>query len=171
MRPAGRNLALRNSGYPACFRRAANGRNPPNCGVQDRDPQRVLYVDSCRPRSLTSAPFAIGFVRAKRGNSGRCRTVRRTCQMRPACRRCRRWRKKINKLGSSQNLPESTLNGVEQFSAEVSWKTELVSERLGGPNVIAVEGDLLPSGRCDVSEKLVGIISPLERNPSAARPR
>ena len=35
---------------PAHSRHSANGGSPPNLGVQGRDPQRVLYVDSGRPQ-------------------------------------------------------------------------------------------------------------------------
>ena len=55
-----------------------------------------------------------------------------------------------------ESVPNRTLSGLEKFWSGISQGPEGSSERLGGPDVIAVEGDMLPSERRNVSEKLVG---------------
>ena len=50
----------------------------------------------------------------------------------------------------------TTRSGVEEFGAGISWGPEGVFERLSGPDVIAIEGDMFPSERRDVGEKLIG---------------
>ena len=58
-------------------------------------------------------------------------------------------------MGSSQSLFQILLSRVEKLGARISWGPEGVSERLGRPHVIAVEGDVLPAERGDVSEKII----------------
>jgi len=51
----------------------------------------------------------------------------------------------------AESSRKSTLSGVEEFRAGVSQRAELVSEWLGGPDVVAVKGDVFPTERRDVT--------------------
>jgi hypothetical protein len=55
-----------------------------------------------------------------------------------------------------ESSPNRTLRPIEDFRARISQRSEGVSERFGGPDIIAVEGDVLPAERRDVGKKLVG---------------
>ena len=74
--------------------------------------------------------------------------------------------------GSSQNLSrKSTLSGIEEEGAGVSQGPEAVFDRRRRPDIIAVEGDVLPAERCDVGKHRVGTASPWARNSATTRPR
>ena len=48
------------------------------------------------------------------------------------------------------------LSGIKELGTRVSQGSEGVSKRFGGPDVIAIEGDMLPAEGRDVGENLVG---------------
>jgi hypothetical protein len=52
-------------------------------------------------------------------------------------------------------VPNPTLSGFAKLGVRVSRWAEGVSERLGGLDVITVEGDVLPAEGRDMGEKLV----------------
>ena len=64
-------------------------------------------------------------------------------------------------MGSSQNLPErkSTLSRIEERRARISKRPEALLERFRRPNVVSIEGDVLPPERSDVAKQ--GIVDDL----------
>ena len=59
-------------------------------------------------------------------------------------------------MGSAQDLPKNcTLSHFEELGARVSEGSEGVMERLRRPNIVPIEGDMLPTERRDMSEQIV----------------
>jgi hypothetical protein len=48
-----------------------------------------------------------------------------------------------------------TLSGIEKRSARIPQWPEVIVERLCGPNIVAVEGDVLPAERRDVGKQII----------------
>ena len=49
----------------------------------------------------------------------------------------------------------TTLSGIEECRARIPEWPEIILERLCGPNIIAVEGDVLPAERRDMGKQII----------------
>ena len=56
----------------------------------------------------------------------------------------------------AESVPNPTLSGIEEHRARIAEGPEAVLERFGWPNVVAIEGDVLPAERRDMSNKIIG---------------
>ena len=55
----------------------------------------------------------------------------------------------------AESVLKRTLSGIEERSARIPQWPEVIVERLCGPNIVAVEGDVLPSERRDVGKQII----------------
>jgi hypothetical protein len=56
----------------------------------------------------------------------------------------------------AESVPKRTLSGIEELKARISQRPKPILERLGWPDVVAIEADVFPSERGDVGEQGVG---------------
>ncbi len=56
----------------------------------------------------------------------------------------------------AESVPKRTLSGIEELKARISQRPKPILERLGRPDVVAIEADVFPSERGDVGEQRVG---------------
>ena len=56
----------------------------------------------------------------------------------------------------AESVPKRTLSGIEEGGARISQRPKPRLERLGWPDVVAIEADVLPAERGNVGEQLIG---------------
>jgi hypothetical protein len=56
----------------------------------------------------------------------------------------------------AESVPNRTLSSIEEGGARISQRPKSLLERLGRPDVVAIEADVLPAERGNVGEQLVG---------------
>ncbi len=56
----------------------------------------------------------------------------------------------------AESVPNPTLSGIEEHRARIAEGPEAVLERFRWPNVVAIEGDVFPAERRDMSNVIIG---------------
>jgi hypothetical protein len=56
----------------------------------------------------------------------------------------------------AESVSNRTLSGIEEGGARISQRPKFLLERLGWPDVVAIEADMLPAERGNVGEQLIG---------------
>jgi len=56
----------------------------------------------------------------------------------------------------AESVPNRSLSGIEEGGARISQRPKPLLERLGWPDVVAIEADVLPAERGNVGEQFIG---------------
>jgi hypothetical protein len=71
----------------------------------------------------------------------------------------------------AESVPNRTLSGIEEGGARISQRPKPLFERLGWPDVVAIEADMLPAQRGNVGEQVIEQSFGLARSSATAWPR